>query len=305
MQMRPPRSAYLGSAFQLPSAPHSLVALPQYGQGARESRWRARQCLNPSVILADARAMGAPVGVCKLCGQTGPLSRSHIVPEFAYAPIKNDKNQMCAVGETRKTVQVGYRERMLCSVCETLLSGYETKFKRLWMDSIPPDFSHLATGPLEDVISVDVPDYDAFKLFHLSVFWRAAASTGFKIGNISFGLYEKEIATLIREGNPGAVGDFPFLAVLNLDDHGRPMPTVSQLAQGSGRFERRHHYYMMSYAFCDWTFVLARPGPQWMVELEAHCRQARRFLLHTVPFRQSKSFKLSAEMIRLIRNAPT
>jgi hypothetical protein len=245
--------------------------------------------------------MSALMGVCKLCGQTASLSRSHIVPEFAYSPIKNEKYQMYAVGEKTKTVQSGYWEYMLCSECETLLSGYETKFKKLWMDSIPLDFNHLATKPLEDVLTVEIPDYDAFKLFHLSVFWRAAVSSGFKIGNISFGPYEREIATLVRGGQSGAPGDFPFFAVLNLDKLGRPVPTVTQLAQGQGRFEGRHHHYMMSYAFCDWTLMLGRPGPQWTVEIETKDREEGQFKLLSVPHRQSKSFELSADIIRQIR----
>ena len=91
---------------------------------------------------------------CRLCGNDGPLCRSHIVPELAYNPIKNDKSQMYNLG--RKAVQVGYREKMLCQTCEGILSAYETKFKELWMDTISPDFNHLATGP-EDVITVRVP----------------------------------------------------------------------------------------------------------------------------------------------------
>ena len=242
-------------------------------------------------------------GICKLCGQTAALCRSHIVPELAYAPLKNDRNQMCAVGRKTKQVQTGHWELLLCPACETLLSGYESKFQKVWMDSIPVDFSHLATKPLDDFISVEVLDYDAFKLFHMSVFWRAAVSTGFKIGNISFGPYEHEIATLIRDGNPGDVGDFPLLGVLILDTYARPVPTVSQLGQGSGRFEGCHHYYMMSCAFCDWTFVLARPGPQWIGELEAKCRRERMFLLLTVPLTQSKSFIHSAKIIRRLRQS--
>ena len=240
------------------------------------------------------------IGKCRLCDNEGPLCRSHIVPEFAYAPIKNDKNQICAVGPTVKKVQTGYFEKMLCSNCEGLISGYEGKFKKLWMDTIPPDFRHLATKSLEDVISVEVPDYDAFKLFHLSVFWRAAVSNGFKIEPMSFDRYEREIAILIKEGNPGQLGDFPFLGVLSLDKNGLPVPTVSQLAKGQGRFEG-HHYYMMSYAFCDWTLVIARPGPRWLVDMETKCRQEKKFLLLTVPHNQSKSFKLSAEIIQKLR----
>lgn len=228
------------------------------------------------------------------------MCKSHIIPDFAYAPIKNDKNQIYAVGRNVKKVQTGYFEKLLCQNCETLISGYESKFKTLWMDTIPPNFNHLATTPLEDVISVEVTDYDAFKLFHLSVFWRAAVSTGFKIEPMSFGRYEAQIAEMIRTGDPGQPGDFPFMAVLKLTKDLRPEPSVTQLAKGQGRFEG-HHYYMMSYAFCDWTFVVARPGPQWMVDMENRCRQEKVFLLLTVPHNHSKSFNLSAEIIRKLR----
>lgn len=245
--------------------------------------------------------MSTSVEICKLCGRTDKLSRSHIVPELAYDPIKNDKNQMYVMGEKTKTVQSGYWEYLLCSTCENLLSGYETKFKQDWMNSVPRDFNQLATKPLDDVISVDVPDYDAFKLFHLSVFWRAAVSNGFKIGTITFGPYESEIAALVRGQKSGTPGDFPFFAVLNLDKDRRPVPTVTQLAQGRGRFEGSHHYYMMSYAFCDWTMIVSRPGPDWMAELETKAREERKFLLFTVPHSQSKSFTLSAEIIQRFR----
>ena len=207
---------------------------------------------------------------------------------------------MYEVGRKVKKMQIGYRERLLCSECERLLSTYESKFNQVWMETIPTDFSHLRTKPLEDIIHVEVPDYASFKLFHLSVFWRAAVSTGFKIGDISLGPYEERIAALLRQGDPGQPGDFPFTGVLSLDDQRRPVPTVSQLARGEGRFEGRH-YYMMSYAFCDWTFVVARPGPKWLADLEKECRQEGMFLLFTVPHTQAKSFKLSVDILRKLR----
>lgn len=237
---------------------------------------------------------------CRLCGAEGPLCRSHIVPEFAYAPIKNEKNQIYSVGQRVRKVQTGYFEHMLCRDCEALLSEYERAFKRDWMDTIPPDFTHLQTRSLQDVISVALTDYDAFKLFHLSVLWRAAVSSGFKAGPMSLGPYTDQLQTLITNRDPGSVGDFPFIAVLNLDDQGRPVATVSQLAKGEGRYEG-HHYYMMSYAFCDWTFIVARPGPKWMIELEATCRADGQFLLLTTRHKQSKSFNLWASIIHDLR----
>lgn len=238
--------------------------------------------------------------VCKLCGIVGSLCRSHIVPEFAYSPIKNEKNQIYAAGKHVRKVQTGYFERMLCRDCEALLSEYERAFKLDWMDTVPPDFTHLQTRPLQDVISVRVTNYDAFKLFHLSVLWRAAVSSSFKAGSMSLGPYAEQLRILIRNRDPGSVGDFPFFGVLNLDDQGRPVATVSQLAKGEGRYEG-HHYYMMSYAFCDWTFVIARPGPKWMVDLEATCRAGHEFLLLTIPHTRSKSFNLWASILRDLR----
>ena len=237
-------------------------------------------------------------GVCKLCGRTKPLCRSHVVPEFAYRPIKNAKGQIYAAGRKTKKVQTGYSERLLCVCCEQRLNAYETAFKKAWMDTIPSDFRHLRTRALEDVISVDIPDYATFKLFHLSVLWRAAVSSGFKIGGgISLGRYEAEIAQMLRDGDPGRPGDFPFFGVLNLGEDKRPVPTVAPLAHGAGRYEG-HHYYLMSYAYCDWFFFVARPGPKWMAALEAKCRAQSMCLLLTVPYTESKSFDLWVEILR-------
>ena len=238
---------------------------------------------------------------CRLCGKVRPLCRSHIVPEFAYAPIKNEKNQMLALGRNVKTVQTGYFEKLLCQECEGLLSAYESSFKHTWMDTVLPNFSHLRTKPLEDVIRVEIPDYASFKLCHLSVLWKAAVSSGFKRDpRITLGPYNARIAALIRNRDPGQPGDFPFFGVLSIDGLSRPVATVCPLARGTGRIEG-HHYYMMSYAYCDWFFIIARPGPKWLAEMEEECRRERMCLLLTVPHNQAKSFNLWVDILRQLR----
>lgn len=236
---------------------------------------------------------------CKLCGNTAPLCRSHIVPDFAYRPIKDgdEKGQMLAVGRKVKKVQTGHWERLLCSQCEGILNRYETKFKKVWMDTIPPDFKHVETEPPKDAIVVDIPDYVSFKLFHLSVLWRATVSTSFKISHsTSLGPYERIIAEMILEGNPGQLGDFPFFAHLIVDKRKQPVPTVAPLAECAGRLDGLHHYYMMTYAYCEWFFVIAQPGPQWLIDFEKRCRDDGVFVLSTVPFEESKSIALWAKI---------
>jgi hypothetical protein len=238
---------------------------------------------------------------CKLCRKVRPLCRSHIVPEFAYAPIKNEKNQILAVGRKVSKVQTGYFEKLLCQECEGLLSAYESSFKQTWMDTILPNFSHLKTRPHKDFISVEIPDYASFKLFHLSVLWKAAVSSRFKVDpRITLGSYKAQIAALIRNGDPGQPGDFPFWGVLSIDGQSRPVATVCPLAKGTGRIEG-HHCYMMSYAYCDWTFIIARPGPKLLAELEEKCRRERLWLLPTAPHNQAKSFNLWVDILRQLR----
>jgi hypothetical protein len=237
---------------------------------------------------------------CKLCNEVRPLCRSHIVPELAYAPIKNEKDQIYAVGKKVRKVQTGYFERLLCAECESLLSDYETTFKRIWMDTIPPVLPNVQPGRRDMHIDVRVDDYDSFKLFHLSVLWRAAASTGFKAESMSLGPYADQLAAMLRNKDAGEIGAHPFFGVLNIDEYNRPVPIVSPLAKGHGRFEG-HHYYMMSYAYCDWTFIVGNPGPYWLVELEAQCREEKYVPLLTARHRESKSLKLWAEFIHHMR----
>ncbi len=248
--------------------------------------------------------MASTESQCKLCGQAGQLCRSHIVPGLAYEPVKNEKGQILAVGRNVKKVQTGHFERLLCPQCENLLSAHESRFKQVWMNTIPPNFSHLSTEPPNNVIRVEVPDYDSFKLFHLSVLWRAAASSTFKLeSDITLGPYDQQIASMLLNNDPGQPGDFPFLATVNLDRKKRPVATVSPLAKGTGRFEGRYHYYLMSYAYCDWMFIVAQPGPQWLAEFERECRNERMFLLHAVPHTQSKSFTLWGSILRQLRRS--
>lgn len=238
---------------------------------------------------------------CRLCGLPALLCRSHIVPELAYTPIKNEKEQLYTIGHNVKTVQTGYFERLLCKKCEAILSGYESKFKQAWMDTIPADFDHLQARSDTNIIRVEVNDFASFKLFHLSVLWRAAISSGFKISpEISLGMYESVIRRMLLEANPGQLGDFPFLGTLKLDSNNRPEPTVMALARGEGRFET-HHYYLMSYAYCDWIFAIAQPGPKWLIELEKRYRREQVFWLDTTPHDKSKSFRLAVDVLRARR----
>ncbi len=212
--------------------------------------------------------------------------------------MKNERGQIYVLGHKKRVVQTGYFERVLCGDCESRLSAYETEFDKNWMQTLPKNISDLLHGPEPDVLTVTIPDYDKFKLFHLSVFWRAAVSS-FKIDpTISLGRYERTIARMILTGDPGKPGDFPFIASLNFDGNGNPVPTVTPLAKSEDKFDDQFDCYMLSYACCDWLFVLACPAPEWLVKLEESFRSEGIFILLSSPLRESKSFNLFADALR-------
>jgi hypothetical protein len=243
--------------------------------------------------------VGAEPTFCKLCLRERPLSRSHIVPQFAYRPLKNGKGQIFVLGRKKRVVQTGHFERLLCSDCEGVISRYESEFAKDWMQPILADANRLMAAIISGVLFVEISDWVKFKLFHLSVFWRAAASSSFEIDSkMQFGKHERTIADMLLKGDPGQPGEFFCLGSLNFDKDGRPVPTVSPLARFSEKFEGTFDRYLMSYAFCDWILFDGPTGPPFLVDAEAFLRTNGNFILMAGPFQESNTASLFTTAMR-------
>lgn len=236
-------------------------------------------------------------GNCRLCGQEQSLCRSHIVSEFAYRPIKNEKNQIFAIGNKVEKIQKGYVEHLLCQKCELHISKLERRFANLWMDPVRDLCARRANALSEEVINVPFPDFNAFKLFHLSVLWRAMVARNFSYGPMTLGPYESKIVSMIRNDDAGQPGDFPVFGFLKINKDGSPDPTVTMLSEAKGRWDHSR-VYMMSYAFCEWMFVIAKPAAQWMIDYEAGQRDEQKIWLSPVSLSESRSFKLALDLTR-------
>jgi hypothetical protein len=66
-------------------------------------------------------------GTCRLCRQRAELQLSHILPAFVYKWLKKDGFIRHSAEINRRT-QDGAKEEWLCSACEGLFNGWETKF---------------------------------------------------------------------------------------------------------------------------------------------------------------------------------
>ncbi len=126
---------------------------------------------------------------CKLCDEQQTLCDSHIIPEFCYRALYDERHKAVLVKNEparESKLQKGFRERLLCPDCEAFLNeSYEKYFKEIWFD-----LGKCPSTTDERVIRVDGLDYRRFKLFHLSVLWRASISTREEFSAVSLGPHE-------------------------------------------------------------------------------------------------------------------
>ena len=190
---------------------------------------------------------------CKLCGEERRLSRSHIIPEFLYAPLYDDKHVLRQHDRTSGRIQFlqkGVRERLLCAACEALLNDrYEKYFKTAWYDdgALPPrpDFTQVAITGL---------DYRPSKLFLLSVLWRASVAKQGLFSHVELGpTHERAIRLMILNNDPGGEGLYPFAVdVLWLNDY----VVRGLVLQPVDRRYGHKRVYVFGFGGCIWYFLV-------------------------------------------------
>jgi hypothetical protein len=190
--------------------------------------------------------------LCRLCHRPETLRDSHIVPEFLYRPLRNDNKQMSGINGRgrlgRRLIQRGLTEQLLCDACEQLLSNrYETPFLRSWLDlsALP------RTSEPGRTHSIAV-DYGSFKLFHLSILFRASVSTLTSFAPVSLGPHEEKLRQSILTGEPGEDWQYPLAG--NLVVHDRTKEVLHIVGMPRQYRLGPHRIYTFLYAGVHWHF---------------------------------------------------
>jgi hypothetical protein len=205
----------------------------------------------PSMVTARR---AEATDVCRLCRQPSVLQNSHVIPEWGYGRLYDDKHRMIALRSGGRQpasadyMQKGIRERLLCKRCETRLSRYEKYARDLLMTRglvLPP--------PRRQV--VNQADYTPFKLFQLSLLWRAHLSRHLLFAAVDLGATHAErLRTMLDSEDPGDAADYPcFLSVLYVAGEQR---ADVMLPAGHGRTEGQRTYRLIFAGF-HWMFVVS------------------------------------------------
>ena len=145
--------------------------------------------------------MEAPLTMCRLCRNTRPLQNSHLLPQAAYKPLRDDKPlaNPHPVTMTRKTTLATAKQvtaYLLCSDCETLFSqkgeNYvvtqcvqrdgQFRLREQLQAATPLCSSSTPQFTAYDAISILGDRLDSYLYFAASIFWRTAAHS-WKLGN--------------------------------------------------------------------------------------------------------------------------
>lgn len=142
-------------------------------------------------------------GRCKLClAEDVELRHSHILPEFLYAGVYDEKHRTIGVDprpdSKNRFLQKGLRESLLCGDCEALLAELERYASEVLRGL--PSTEGCKPG---DLVWTHGIDYRKFKLFQMSLLWRCSIATQPTFAAVDLGPHEDKVRRMLLEGDPG------------------------------------------------------------------------------------------------------
>jgi hypothetical protein len=191
------------------------------------------------------------LGICHLCGSRAALSNSHVFPEFFYQRTYDASHRFISVTSHplhgARPMQKGLRERLLCAACESLFSKHEAYAADLLrqLDQTPE-------SPPGRII-VQGFDPNSFRLFGLSLLWRAHVAKGYMFRDVKLGPHAQRIRAMLRNENPGQPHEYPFTfaKIVGLDTHGHIL-----IAPMRAKYQGHTVYHFMARGY-EWVFLVS------------------------------------------------
>ncbi len=192
---------------------------------------------------------------CRLCLNNRKLCNSHIIPEFFYRDLYDDKRRLLVVstGEGRRPFlrQKGFYEKLLCSDCEERINDFEQYVKRVFYDD-PPLLCENDAGRRNKMTRLD---YTKLKLFQLSVLWRASISSDAFFCEVQLGAHEEVVRRMLWDRNPGRPDEYGCsIGGLLLDDENASNDFIVQPMVG---MDGRCRTIRFVFGSCMWLYLIS------------------------------------------------
>jgi hypothetical protein len=156
---------------------------------------------------------------CALCQQERVLGKSHIIPEFMFGPLYDDKHRFYQISpiatKPNRLLQKGLRQRLLCDECEQRLSRYERYARDVFFGDAAKRPHRTHTGYLFTELN-----YKSLKLFFMSLLWRLGVTSIRQVKSARLGPHLERLRSLILRDDPADYLTYPAV-VFALTSEGR------------------------------------------------------------------------------------
>lgn len=232
--------------------------------------------------------------ICRLCREQRELRNSHIVSEFLYEDLYNEKHQLVGINgvgsRARQFLQKGIREPLLCESCEQHINEYcEKPFRSQWLESSPLPL----TWSPED-LHVGNFDYSSFKLFHLSILFRAGVSSLPTYRAVSLGPHEERIRKMLLTRDAGPAWLYPIFGYAVV--HDKTWSLVRLVSAPEPITCQGHRCYGMMFGGAYWCYGVSSHRNR-ILEL-AGLRADGRMPFHAVPWNEVGIMQDAAALLR-------
>ena len=231
---------------------------------------------------------------CKLCLENGVLVRkSHIIPDFMYRDLFDNKHRLFEAslkdGALKsKIVQTGsYEPEILCEKCENERLGKLERYASMLLYGATPAVirNEMNIHGMKSSHCREI-DYSTFRLFLLSIIWRASVSKLPNFHDVNLGPHENVIRQMILNEDPGNPKIYPCLMITYLNYKNFPHQLIGQpiLSKEGGAYT----YFFLIGGVLYIYFISQHNIPAWIYECTLNSAGEMR-IVHMLPKMAAKT----------------
>lgn len=192
------------------------------------------------------------------------LIDSHIFPEFMYTPMYDEKHQFKIL--TTKSTDIikeqrkGIYEKLFCKKCDNDIIGkYEDHAAKVMFGDGKKEIEIKKT---KMGLFIREIDYTLFKLFQISLLWRASISTRPEIIRISLGPHAEKMRKMLLTEDPGEIYEYGVVIYL-FPQSSKDMKDLIVSPELSEKRVEGNRIYRAIFNGLFWTFFVSNHSKQY------------------------------------------
>lgn len=239
--------------------------------------------------------------ICQLCGQKKQLIDAHIIPKQLYKAIDEseniqpvDKDKIPRIYSTTtysKKRPIGtYDSKILCGDCDNKILGVWDNYAQTLLLKPFAETNFLSRDGKKFFYKLENIDYLRFKLFFMSVLWRASITNQEFFCQVNLGSWESVLKDMILRADPGTENDFSVILTKYEGDSVTIMPNPQRI-----RTEGINYYKFRMGGYSVLIKVDQRPFPRKLKPVVLRPNQP--LLIQIKDYEDSKEFNTILENI--------